>query len=195
MTISTQQLEITLVRLPVLESAGPIILSFVWDHLLSPIKVVNRQHSNIRVAAVGTPAAKFFNQGELAPPVARQFVLSVSLSIPVVLLASRGAKLCVGWLAALVAFARMAPSGLHVAFHRTVFVLVQSARSLVGLELVSACFAFVSSHVSSIAIHGQRVKPIYLDPGYFQIAVDRIQKELDQRDSTAPLMKAQERLI
>ena len=41
---------------------------------------------------------------------------------------------------------------------------------------------------------GRRFIGIELDPGYFQIAVDRIQKELDQREGTGPLMKAQEKL-
>ena len=36
---------------------------------------------------------------------------------------------------------------------------------------------------------------IELDPGYFAIAVNRIQTEIDARNSTGPLMRAQERLI
>ena len=42
---------------------------------------------------------------------------------------------------------------------------------------------------------GRRFIGIELDPGYFAIAVKRIQTEIDARDSTGPLMRAQERLI
>ena len=42
---------------------------------------------------------------------------------------------------------------------------------------------------------GRRFIGIEIDPGYFKIAVKRIQDELDARNSTGPLMRAQERLI
>jgi len=55
---------------------------------------------------------------------------------------------------------------------------------------------FMGSGTTGVACirTGRKFIGIELDPGYFQIAVDRIQKELDQREGTGPLMKAQEKL-
>ena len=56
---------------------------------------------------------------------------------------------------------------------------------------------FMGSGTTGVACvrTGRRFCGIEIDPGYFQIAVKRIQAELDARDSTGPLMRAQERLI
>ena len=56
---------------------------------------------------------------------------------------------------------------------------------------------FMGSGTTGVACvrTGRKFIGIEIDPGYFQIAVKRIQAELDARDSTGPLMRAQERLI
>ena len=56
---------------------------------------------------------------------------------------------------------------------------------------------FMGSGTTGVACvrTGRKFIGIELDPGYFQIAVDRIQKELDARDGSGPLMKAQAKLI
>jgi len=56
---------------------------------------------------------------------------------------------------------------------------------------------FMGSGTTGVACvrTGRKFIGIELDPGYFAIAVKRIQTELDARNSTGPLMRAQERLI
>ena len=56
---------------------------------------------------------------------------------------------------------------------------------------------FMGSGTTGVACvrTGRKFIGIELDRGYFDIAVDRIQKELDQRDGSGPLMKAQAKLI
>jgi len=55
---------------------------------------------------------------------------------------------------------------------------------------------FMGSGTTGVACirTGRKFIGIEKHPPYFQIAVDRIQKELDQREGTGPLMKAQEKL-
>ena len=60
--------------------------------------------------------------------------------------------------------------------------------------IVVDAFMGAGSTMVACARTGRRGIGIELDPGYFQIAVDRIQKELDQRDGQGPLMR-QARLI
>ena len=56
---------------------------------------------------------------------------------------------------------------------------------------------FMGSGTTGVACvrTGRKFIGIELDPGYFQIAVDRIRRELDLRTGTGPLMKAQAKLI
>jgi site-specific DNA-methyltransferase (adenine-specific) len=56
---------------------------------------------------------------------------------------------------------------------------------------------FMGSGTTGVACvrTGRRFIGIEISPEYFQIAVKRIQAELDQREGTGPLMKAQGRLI
>ena len=56
---------------------------------------------------------------------------------------------------------------------------------------------FMGSGTTGVACvrTNRRFIGIELDPGYFAIAVKRIQTELDARNSAGPLMRAQERLI
>jgi len=66
--------------------------------------------------------------------------------------------------------------------------------SLVGMTV---CDPFMGSGTTGVACvrTGRKFIGIELDPGYFAIARKRIQTEIDLRDGSGPLMKAQERLI
>jgi len=59
------------------------------------------------------------------------------------------------------------------------------------------CDPFCGSGTTAVACvrTGRRFIGMELDENYFKIAVDRVQKELDQRDGSGPLMRAQQRLI
>ena len=62
-------------------------------------------------------------------------------------------------------------------------------------DLVLDCFLGGGTTGVACVRTGRKFIGIEIDPGYFQIAVKRIQDELDARNSTGPLMRAQERLI
>ena len=69
----------------------------------------------------------------------------------------------------------------------------------IGLCPVADCVAdpFMGSGTTGVACvrTGRKFIGIEIHPPYFDIAVKRIQDELDNRNSTGPLMRAQERLI
>ena len=72
--------------------------------------------------------------------------------------------------------------------------LVVRATAKPATSILDCCMGSGTTGVACVRT-GRRFCGIEIDPGYFQIAVKRIQAELDARDSTGPLMRAQERLI
>lgn len=95
MAVSTQQFEIVFVGFPVTKATRPTVLSLLGRQLLVAINVINVQHTYIRVTAANTLSTESPDKLHLSFPIAPLFLQLVSVRIPKLLLALRGAKLCI----------------------------------------------------------------------------------------------------
>lgn len=186
MTVGAQQLKVPGVGRPVLEPARPRVDSALRSDLLGRVNVVDCENTDVVGSAPEALAAKRLDEFNLSLPVPRLLVLVVSVLVPVRLLTSRAAKPGLRITSAPSALAVLLPSCREVALHGAELRLVP-ARPNLGPERLSATLAGVCIHASIIAVCRQRVKPINFPPGYFAIALRRIEEELTKRDGKGPL--------
>jgi len=139
--------------------------------------MIDVKHSEIRLAALSTFTAEALDKREFPVPYPMLLMDEVTVSIPVIPLASRRAVSGDGRLPALSACTRMLPSVRPVARPRA--KATGTVRE--GLELLAAVVAWLHgvsrfTHKTILAIHGQKSSATYsqLDPGYCAIARKRI---------------------
>ena len=110
MAIRTQQTQIALIRGPVFEPVGPRIVPIFPANFLSRVHMVYVESAMIGESAFGAFATEFRDKRKFAFPETCPFMRSVSMGIPVLLLAIRRAKTGRGCLAASFTFSRISPA-------------------------------------------------------------------------------------
>lgn len=174
MTICTQQTQVSFIGAPVLKSARPSILAFLWPHFLGRINVVNIERAMIGKTARLTFTAKLFDYFQLALPVSRVLVRGVSVFIPIVFYAASRAKAIHARLTALLAFPAFSPSRSQIT--RLSAVFSSAVFDAVGVRF-KRLFAMAAGNfnlgVFSHKQHYIKVNGI-CEPKYFDIACERI---------------------
>lgn len=174
MAIGTQQSQVTAIRRPVGEAATPTVLPFFGLNLRRRVNVVDVQYADVVNTTSTTLAAKLLNEFQLSLPVSTALVSPIPGAIPERRAAGFSAKPHLTTLAALVAFAARFPAMLQVALPSAVFP--GSVANAVRMNrFVLAAVGALNGYLW--CSHGFIVRE---EPKYFDIAVKRIEAELNR---------------
>lgn len=136
--------------------------------------MVDVQNSDVINSTTTTLAAKLFNEFQLTLPVASAFVSPVSSAIPERSSAGISAKPHLATLAALVALTARPPSMLQVALLAAVFA------SAVANAIRMNLFALAAVGALNGYLWFSHAFIVRKEPKYFDIAVKRIEAELNR---------------
>ena len=141
MTIGAQQLQVSGVSRPILETASPCVTAPFRANFGLGVDVVYIESAVIFKSALNTFAAKLLNQFKFALPVARALMDAVSVLVPVVAQTAGRAKAVLTFLAARFAFASLAPTVGQIASLSAIL------RALMPTHRLAAMFASIHGFI------------------------------------------------
>jgi hypothetical protein len=178
MAVSTEQLKISLVGFPVLQSTTQDVMTVLGPMFFGGVNVVDIEASKVIKATANALTAKGFHDFELALPFS--FLMNrSSMFIPVITLTVGGAVSCKAFLSALPAFTIVGPAMGEITFFTA--ILSSAVSDAIGMH--GKCLSAIGAdNCHGWCSHGMNLSK-YLElfnTRYFDIACERIAREYAQ---------------